>query len=214
MPAPKHLQDRLKELPDNPGVYLYKDTAGHIIYVGKASILKRRVRSYFTKKHADIKTPILVKNIASVDWIVTESEVEALFLEAELIKRYKPLYNVRDKDDKNFIYVKVTVQEDFPKITVVRRPADDKSKYYGPFVSSSMVREALRYLRRIFPYFSDSRMVQSSALEHQIGVAPKPDVSREEYRTNIRRLSLVLEGKSTKLVHELEKAMSVAAKNQ
>ena len=214
MPAPKHLQDRLKELPDNPGVYLYKDTAGHIIYVGKASILKRRVRSYFTKKHADIKTPILVKNIASVDWIVTESEVEALFLEAELIKRYKPLYNVRDKDDKNFIYVKVTVQEDFPKITVVRRPADDKSKYYGPFVSSSMVREALRYLRRIFPYFSDSRMVQSSALEHQIGVAPKPDVSREEYRTNIRRLSLVLEGKSTKLVRELEKAMSVAAKKQ
>lgn len=214
MPAPKHLQTRLNELPDNPGVYLYKDDSGHIIYVGKASILKRRVRSYFTKKHTDIKTPILVKNIASIDWIVTESEVEALFLEAELIKRYKPLYNVRDKDDKNFSYVKVTMQEDFPKVTVVRRPADDKSKYYGPFVSSSMVREALRYLRRIFPYFSNSRMVQSSALEHQIGVAPKPDISREEYRTNIRRLSLVLEGKSTKLVRELEKAMSTAAKNQ
>ncbi|MDQ5944101.1 MAG: excinuclease subunit [Patescibacteria group bacterium] len=214
MPAPKHLQDRLKELPDSPGVYLYKDTTGHIIYVGKASILKRRVRSYFTKKHADIKTPILVKNIASVDWIVTDSEVEALFLEAELIKRYKPLYNVRDKDDKNFVYVKVTVQEDFPRVTVVRRPADDKAKYYGPFVSTTMVREALRYLRRIFPYFSDSRMVQSSALEHQIGVAPKPDISREDYRTNIRRLNLVLEGKSTKLVQELEKSMSQAAKNK
>lgn len=214
MPAPKHLQNRLKELPDSPGVYLYKDTAGHIIYVGKASILKRRVRSYFTKKHADIKTPILVKNISSVDWIVTESEVEALFLEAELIKRYKPLYNVRDKDDKNFVYVKVTVQEDFPRVTVVRRPADDKAKYYGPFVSTTMVREALRYLRRIFPYFSDSRMVQSSALEHQIGVAPKPDISREDYRTNIRRLNLVLEGKSTKLVQELEKSMSQAAKNK
>ena len=124
MPAPKHLQTRLNELPDNPGVYLYKNDSGHIIYVGKASILKRRVRSYFTKKHTDIKTPILVKNIASIDWIVTESEVEALFLEAELIKRYKPLYNVRDKDDKNFSYVKVTMQEDFPKVTVVRRPAD------------------------------------------------------------------------------------------
>lgn len=214
MPIPLQLQARVKELPADPGVYLYKDMSGHIIYVGKASILKRRVRSYFTKKHTDIKTPILVKNIASIDWIVTASEVEALFLEAELIKRYKPFYNVRDKDDKNFIYIKVTVQEEFPRVTVVRRPADDKSKYYGPFVSSGMVREALRYLRRIFPYFSDSRMVQASSLEHQIGVAPRPDISRDEYRTNIRRLCLVLEGKSGKLVRELEKAMSMAAKLQ
>lgn len=214
MSTPKHLQSRLKELPTNPGVYLYKDATGQIIYVGKASILKRRVRSYFTKKHTDIKTPILVQNIAGIDWIVTESEVEALFLEAELIKRYKPLYNMRDKDDKNFTYVKVTAQEDFPRVTVVRRPADDKAKYYGPFVSSGMVRQALRYLRRIFPYFSDSQMVQSSALEYQIGVAPNPSISRTDYRTNIRRLCLVLEGKSTKLVYELEKAMAAAARTQ
>jgi excinuclease ABC subunit C len=214
MSAPHNLQQRLKDLPASPGVYLYKNSAGAIIYVGKASILKRRVRSYFTKKHLDKKTTVLVENISSIDWIVTASEVEALFLEAELIKRYKPLYNVRDKDDKNFIYIKITTQEDFPKVTIVRRPADDKARYFGPFISAAMVREALRYLRRIFPYFSDSRMVQASALEYQIGVAPKPDIARADYRTNIRRLSLVLEGKSTKLVKELERSMVAAVKSQ
>lgn len=214
MPAPKHLKDRLSELPAEPGVYLYKDSDGHIIYVGKASILKRRVRSYFTKKHPDIKTPILVKNIATIDWIVTDSEVEALFLEAELIKRYKPIYNVRDKDDKNFIYVKITVDEEFPRVSVVRRPADDKSRYFGPFMSAAMVRDALRYLRRIFPYFSSSRMVASSALEHQIGVAPRPDVPKAEYRTNIRRLMMILEGKSHALVRELERDMDRAARKK
>lgn len=215
MPIPVHLKDRLKSLPAEPGVYLYKDDAGRIIYVGKASLLTRRVRSYFSKKqHPDAKTNILVANIAAVDWIVTASEVEALFLEAELIKRYKPIYNVRDKDDKNFVYVKVSIQEDFPKVTVVRRPADDKSRYFGPFMSAGMVREALRYLRRIFPYFSDSSMVAKSALEHQIGVAPKPDIAKTEYRRTISRLMMVLEGKSVKLVEELERAMQRAARKK
>ncbi len=214
MPAPSHLKERLAELPADPGVYLYKDGAGHIIYVGKASILKRRVRSYFTKNHPDIKTPILVRNIAEIDWIVCDSEVEALFLEAELIKRYKPIYNVRDKDDKNFVYVKITLQEDFPKVGVVRRPADDKARYFGPFMSAGMVREALRYLRRIFPYFSSSRMVASSALEHQIGVAPHPGIAKADYRTNIRRLIMVFEGKGQKLVRELERDMDRAARKK
>lgn len=212
MAAPLHLKDRLAELPSDPGVYLYKDVAGTIIYVGKASQLKRRVRSYFTKKHADIKTPILVSNIASVDWIVTGSEVEALFLEAELIKRYKPLYNIRDKDDKNFSYVRVNVQDDFPRLSVVRRPSDDKARYFGPFMSTSMVRDALRYLRRIFPYFSNSRLVAKSALEYQIGLAPSPDISKREYRANIRRLIMMLEGKSEDLVRELERGMDKAAR--
>lgn len=212
MPAPAHLKDRLAELPAEPGVYLYKDKAGAIIYVGKASVLKRRVRSYFTKSHRDIKTPILVQNIDSLDWIVTGSEVEALFLEAELIKRYKPIYNVDGKDDKNFTYIKVSVQEDYPKITIVRRPADDKARYFGPFISAGLVREALRLLRRIFPYFSDSKLVTKSALEHQIGVAPRPDISVADYRSNIRRLMMVLEGRSTALVRDLEKGMNRAAK--
>ncbi|MCC7543777.1 excinuclease ABC subunit UvrC [bacterium] len=214
MTAPLHLKARLAELPSDPGVYLYRDIAGVIIYVGKASQLKRRVRSYFTKKHADIKTPILVSNIASIDWIVTGSEVEALFLEAELIKRYKPLYNVRDKDDKNFSYVRVSMQDDFPKVSIQRRPSDDGARYFGPFISTVMVREALRYLRRIFPYFSNSRLVARSALEYQIGVAPAPNISKREYRTNIRRLVMVLEGRSQKLILELERAMEKASKAQ
>lgn len=176
-------------------------------------MLTRRVRSYFTKRrHPDTKTNILVANISSIDWIVTASEVEALFLEAELIKRYKPLYNIRDKDDKNFVYIKISVQDDFPRVTVVRRPADDKARYFGPFVSAGMVREALRYLRRIFPYFSDSSMVAKSALEHQIGVAPQPDITKTDYRRNITRLVMVLEGKSSKLISELERSMTRAAK--
>ena len=212
MPAPKHLKSRLAELPDEPGVYLYKDSDGNIIYVGKASQLKRRVRSYFTSQHRDIKTPILVSNIASLDWIITSSEVEALFLEAELIKRYKPIYNVDGKDDKSFSYIRVSVQEDFPRISLVRRPADDKARYFGPFISSGLVREALRLLRRIFPYFSDSKLVSKSALEHQIGVAPRPDISMTNYRANIRRLMMVLEGRSQVLVRDLDKGMQRAAK--
>ncbi len=206
------IKSRLAELPADPGVYLYKDSSGAIIYVGKASILKRRVRSYFTKRHTDVKTPILVKNIAAIDWIICGSEVEALFLEAELIKRYKPVYNVLEKDDKNFSYIKITRKEDFPRITLVRRPADDGASYYGPFISTYMVREALRYLRRIFPYFSNSRLVAKSALEYQIGVAPPPDIDKRSYRTNIRRLAMVIEGKSQKLVGELERDMNKAAK--
>lgn len=212
MPAPLHLKARLAELPGDPGVYLYKDKKDTIIYVGKASILKRRVRSYFTKQHSDTKTNVLVSHIQSIDWIVTSSEVEALFLEAELIKRYKPIYNVDLKDDKNFIYIKITTQEDYPKIDIVRRPADDKSRYFGPFVSAGMVREALRYLRRIFPYFSNSRLVAKSALEYQIGVAPHPDTPKADYRKNIHRLIMVLEGKSKVLERELERDMEKAAK--
>ena len=214
MSAPNHLKARLAELPNDPGVYLYKDDSGKIIYVGKASILKRRVRSYFTKKHQDIKTPILVSHIASIDWLITGSEVEALFLEAELIKRYKPIYNLRDKDDKNFSYIRVSIQDDYPRVEVVRRPADDKARYFGPFISASMVREALRYLRRIFPYFSNSRLVAKSALEYQIGVAPPPTITQKSYRTNIRRLMLVLEGKSTALITEIERDMNRAAKKK
>ena len=126
------LKQKLKNLPAKPGVYLYKDAREKIIYVGKASILKRRVSSYFQKKSLrDRKTSVLIGNIADIDWIVTDGEIEALFLEAELIKRYKPLYNIRERDDKNFIYIKITV-EDFPRILLVRRPQDDRAKYYGP----------------------------------------------------------------------------------
>lgn len=206
------LKAKLSQLPSEPGVYLHKDAQGKIIYIGKASVLKRRVSSYFQKNHRDIKTPILVENIADVDWIVTSSEIEALFLESELVKRHKPLYNIELRDDKNFLYIKITTNEDFPRISYVRRPQDDKATYFGPFVSGGSVRTAMRYLRRIFPYITDAAWPKVSALQHQIGVSPPPDITSEQYRATIRKLMMVLRGDSTKLMREVEKAMNKASK--
>lgn len=203
---------KLQSLPATAGVYFFRDKKGQIIYIGKASILKRRVRSYFTATHKDQKTPLLVDNIADIDWIETSSEVDALFLEAEFIKRHKPLYNVREKDDKNFIFIRITMQEDFPAVSLVRRPADDKSRYFGPFVQSYGVRQALRYLRKVFPYFVKDNHKYSSKLEYQIGVLPSPDISRSDYRKQIRKLILVLEGKSTQLIDQLQKDIGKLSK--
>ncbi len=208
----KLLKVKIAKLPSTPGVYFFLDKNGGIIYIGKASMLKRRVSSYFQKTHTDYKTPLLVNNISDLKWIEASSEIEALFLEAEFIKRHKPLYNVDLKDDKNFIYIKVTTKEDFPRVTIVRRPGDDKARYFGPFVAGYQVRQALRYLRRIFPYFSKPLSSYSSKLEYQIGVVPPPDISKTEYRSNIRKLMLIFEGKSEYLVNQLEKDMNKLAK--
>lgn len=208
------LKTKLKELPLKPGVYFFYNQAGEIIYIGKASILKRRVSSYFQKHHRDYKTPLLVENISSISWIETASEIEALFLEAEFIKRHKPLYNVREKDDKNFIYVKITTNEDWPAVSFVRRPSDDKARYFGPFVHGYSVKKALRYLRRIFPYYVKSERSISSKLEYQIGVVPRPDLTKLEYRKQIRSLIYVLEGKTSQLLTQLERQMKKLAKDK
>lgn len=203
----QNLGQKLKKLPSKPGVYFFRDSAGKILYIGKASILKKRVSSYFQKTHKDYKTPLMVEKIADVEWIETVSEVDALFLEAEFIKRHKPLYNVRERDDKNFIFVRIPMQDDFPTVSLVRRPLDDKAKYYGPFINGYGVRQALRYLRKVFPYFVKSEKKYSSKLEYQIGILPRPETSKTEYRKQIRKLIMVLEGKSTKLIDQLEKEL-------
>lgn len=210
------LKSKLKALPISPGVYFFYNANGELIYVGKASILRRRVSSYFQKQsNRDVKTKLLISKIASVDWLEASSEIEALFLEAEFIKRNKPIYNVRDKDDKNFIYIKISTDE-FPIISYVRRPNDDKAKYYGPFVSSYNVRSAMRYLRRIYPYFTTTKGYERrSALEHQIGVAPKPDTTVAQYKIIIHKLELILGGKTQTLITRLEHDIDrVAAKRQ
>lgn len=206
------LQQKLQTLPTDPGVYFFYDKTGQLIYVGKASILKRRVSSYFQKqKNRDTKTSLLVKQIDRVDWLVAGSEIEALFLEAEFIKRHKPIYNVREKDDKNFLYIKLSADE-FPVVSYVRRPNDDKASYFGPFVSSYNVRSAMRYLRRIYPYFSSDRgYSRQSNLEHQIGVAPRPDISASEYQAIIKKLSMILRGKTQTLVDRLERQIKKAS---
>lgn len=203
---------KLKQLPNESGVYLFRDKAGQVIYIGKASILKRRVASYFQKTtDRDFKTDLLVKLTADVDWVTTNSEVEALFLESEYIKRYKPIYNVQKKDDKSFIYVKITTQDDFPIVSFVRRPLGDKATYFGPFVAIMAIRKAMRHLRKIFPYITSSQWPKVSPLEHQIGLAPPPNILKADYRKNINRLLMVMRGQHLKLLHDLEKDMAKAA---
>lgn len=208
----KMLKHKVDSLSTGPGVYMFLDSSEKIIYIGKALNLKKRVKSYFQKDHKDYKTPLLVQNIFDIEFIETESEIEALFLEAELIKRHKPLYNVRERDDKNFIYIRITVKDEFPIVSLVRRPADDKARYFGPFVQSYGVRQALKYLRRAFPYFSKERQKYSSKLEYQIGVLPSPDIDKADYRKIINKLIMVLEGKSTRLIKDLEKNIAKLSK--
>jgi len=208
------LKNKLAKLPASPGVYFFKDKRPQIIYVGKAANLKKRLKQYWQKKYQDSKTKKLIDKVFDLDFIITDSEFQALFLEAELIKRYKPLFNLREKDDKNFLYLRVSTQEDFPVVSFVRRPLDDKSQYFGPFVSAQMLRQAMKYLRRIFPYITSKRWPKVSLLEHQIGLSPHPEISKQDYRRTIRKLLMVLRGKKDKLIKDLEIKMRALAANR
>jgi excinuclease ABC subunit C len=213
------LQDALDALPTKPGVYLMKDASGAILYVGKAINLRARVRSYF---HASAsyspKIGRLVSGIADVDFIVTASELEALILESTLIKRHKPKYNVRLKDDKRYPYIKVTWQEDYPKVLIVRRMEQDGGRYFGPFTAAWAVQQTLQTLRRVFPYLTCSRTItgedERACLYLDLGLCLGPCIgaaSKEEYRAMIDGLCRFLEGKSDQIVAELEARMHSAA---
>ncbi len=208
------LKAKLKTLPAEPGVYFHRDANKKIIYIGKASVLKNRVMSYFQNKHRDPKTLALVADIADTDWIVARSEVEALFLESEFIKRYKPKYNIDLKDDKHrWLYVKISADE-FPVISYVRHPLDDKAHYYGPFTSTDALRRAMRMLRKVFPYVTHEHWPARGCLQYHLGLCPGPEegaITASEYRKTIRRLELYLKGESTKLLAQLEKDMQKAA---
>jgi excinuclease ABC subunit C len=209
------LKAKLATLPAEPGVYFHKDAKGKIIYIGKAAVLKNRVNSYFLPgtKHGP-KNQLLVADIADTDWIVVGSEVEALFMESEFIKRYKPKYNVLLRDDKHWIYIKITTNQPFPVVSYVRRPMDDQATYFGPFTSSDSVRRAMKLLRKIFPYITDSAWPKISAIQHQIGISPPPDITSAEYKRQIRQLMLYLKGDKTKLLAELQRDMQKAAKKK
>jgi len=154
------LAQKLDTLPERPGVYIYRSSDRKVIYVGKAVILRNRVRSYFHEaaRH-EPRTRRLVTEIADLEWIVTDTELEALILENELIKRYRPRFNVRLRDDKTYPYIKIHWQEDFPKVSIVRRMERDGARYYGPFTSAYVVRQTLDVLRRVFPYLDCTREI-------------------------------------------------------
>src|SRR5690348_8526625 len=152
------LAKKLTALPKEPGVYFHKDKSGEIIYVGKAAVLRNRVRQYFQKSRVrDPKTDALVAEIADTDWMVVDSEIEALFLEAEMIRRYMPRYNILLRDDKSLVYIRINYNDSFPTVTTTRRPLDDGARYFGPYLSALSIRQALKSLRRVFP-FATSRV--------------------------------------------------------
>jgi excinuclease ABC subunit C len=211
------LQRKLAELPKQPGVYFHKDVTGQIIYVGKAAVLRNRVRQYFqASRSRDPKTEALVAEIVDVDWMVVDSEIEALFLEAEMIRRYMPRYNILLRDDKAMSYIRIDYDSDYPTVTTTRRPLDDGARYYGPYFSSYAVRQALKYLRRVFPFATRRIPGQKRAtLHYHLGLDPGLEEGRtslEAYRANLRKLIAVIEGRRKTIQKEVERDMKRAAK--
>lgn len=216
------IQEHLKTLPASPGVYIMKDKFGNVIYVGKAVSLKNRVRQYFqsSKNHSD-KVRSMVKNIFSFEYIMTDSELEALILECNLIKKYKPKYNILLRDDKTYPYIKVTVNEDYPRVLKVRRILKDKAKYFGPYSNVSAVNDTIDIIRNIYPirtcnidmdkaFKSGMRPCLNYHIKKCIGPCTGM-VSKKEYMNMIDEILLFLSGKEDKLVEVLEEKMKAAS---
>lgn len=209
------LEFSLVKLPQSPGVYFFKNKENEIIYIGKAAVLKKRVKSYFGKTTSmDDKTKLLIQEIESLDYIELASEAEALFLESELIKRYRPKYNFELKDEKNFIYIRINMLDQFPIVSFVRRPIDDQAKYFGPYVSAYLIRKTMHKLRKIFPYVTHKTLPKRGCLQYQIGLCPGPEekaISSLEYKKILNKLIWYLKGDQAKIVRALEKQMQSAA---
>ena len=213
------IQTQLKALPSRPGVYLFKDNEGKVIYVGKAASLYHRVRSYFSPgTNLPPKLQRLVARISDFETIVTDSEQEALILECNLIKKYRPRYNVSLKDDKTFPYLKIDLDNDWPGVRITRRFHKDKGRYFGPFASAGSVRKTLRLIRKIFPFRSCNKVITGTdskpCLEYHIHRCLGPcigAVSKEDYDEVIRQVILFLEGKQELVLRELKHKMKNAS---
>ena len=224
------LQEKLASLPARPGTYLMKDAAGKVMYVGKASSLRNRVRSYFQsgQDHTG-RQAAMVERIADLEWIVTDSEIEALILEHNLIKRYRPRYNVRLRDDKRYPYIKVTIDEEYPRLVVVRKMEPDGARYFGPYTSTRAMWETVRLVRRIFgirqalvasekkragcnwqPGQRRLRPCLNFHLRQCLGPCAQ-QVTPEEYRSMVERAMLFLDGRADQVLGELRQRMEQAA---
>ena len=216
------IQEHLKQLPAEPGVYLMKDKFDNIIYVGKAKILKNRVRQYFqSSKNHSSKVKSMVKNIDKFEYIITDSELEALILECNLIKKYKPKYNVLLRDDKTYPYIKVTTNEDFPRVLKVRKVIKDKAKYFGPYTNTTAVDDTLDIIKNIYPIrtcnIDIERAIKTNmrpCLNLHIKRCVGPctgNVTKEEYNKMIEEIILFLSGKEEKLIDILKEKMNKCA---
>ena len=215
------IERKLALAPRAPGVYLFRDGAGQIIYVGKAANLRNRVRSYFgSKKGLSTKVVRLVSEIHDVEFVIVGSEQEALVLEADLVRRYKPQYNARLKDDKSFPYLMVDVQNDWPTVVVTRKRMDDGAKYFGPFSSARSVRQTLRLIRKVFRFRVCTGPIDGqrtrACLNMHIGLCPGPcigAISKQDYRRSIDQIVLFLEGRHRDAVESLKREMKEASEN-
>jgi excinuclease ABC subunit C len=207
------LKAKLKTLPSAPGVYFHKNAEGEVIYVGKAAVLKNRVRQYFQNTEKDPKTTALVNEIAMTDWLVVDTEMDALFLESEMIKRYKPKWNILLRDDKTVSYVRIDMKSEVPYITMTRTPEGDDAEYIGPFYAKRTVSDALRILRKVFPYYIKPYDGKKT-LDTDLGLTPGIEVGKttpKEYKKDLRKLIKYLEGGRKDLLKEIEKEMKYAA---
>lgn len=214
------IEEKIKEIPNSPGVYVYKNKKGDIIYIGKAGKLPKRVKSYFLKS-ADPKAKRMVKDVNDIDYKETETVIEALILEARLIKKHEPFYNIKDKDDKSFLYVVIT-DEKYPRVILKRgRESKEGRAVFGPFVSSSAIRQALRIIRKIFPYNTHTerqlKNIKRPCFYHQIGLCPGAcagELDRGEYLEDIKNIKLFFKGKKKTVLQDLKKRMKGASANK
>ena len=222
--APDSLRDKVRALPTGPGVYLMKDSLGRVIYIGKAVNLRSRVSNYFNQAAAvDRRTASLVPEIRDIDFVETDSEVDALLMEARLVKDVQPRFNQELKDDKTFPYLEITIREDFPRVEFTRKPQSRGTKLYGPFTSAKKLRGTIAVLQKIFRFRTCSLDIEADderwrwfrpCLLYNINQCTAPcnlRISREEYRKDIRRLRLFLDGKKARLFKELRAEMQAAS---
>ncbi len=214
-----NFSERLRATPTKPGVYLMRDDAGEVLYVGKASSLRHRLRSYFAGRSTlTPKIRTMVGKVADFDFILTESDQEAVILECNLIKRHQPVYNARLKDDKSYPFIKIDVSEDFPLVYVTRLVADDGARYFGPFASASSVRRTLALLKKLFPYRSCTKTITGTdprpCLDYYIHRCVGPcigAVNKEQYGEIVDQVILFLEGKTDRIVKAISGRMRQAA---
>ncbi len=218
----KHIEAQLRELVDKPGVYMMKNEKGDIIYVGKAKSLQKRIKTYFRRGNHTYKTKIMIDHIDDFDYIVTDTEVEAYILEASLIKKYQPRFNIRLKDDKTYPYIKVTVNEDFPRIFKTRIVRNDGAKYFGPFADVDAIYKTINVLKDLFSLRSCKREIREgepyerACLNYHINKCHGPcigAISREDYQGLVDKVIMFLSGRQPEVVEQVEKKMYQAAEN-
>lgn len=209
------LKEKVSSTADAPGVYLMKDKAGEVIYIGKAKSLRKRLMSYLGRGLSS-KTVTMMARVSNIEYRITLTESLAFLLEASLVHQYKPKYNVSLRDDKSFPLVKIT-NEEFPAICIIRKREQDGARYFGPYTSAKLLKAALKIIRRHFPYRSCKHLPRKACIYYRIGLSPAPcigGIDKEEYAKTIENISLILEGKTETLLNRLSQEMNLKSKEQ